>query len=379
MPEGLNVVAEPLGAAAHRLLSSAAARWTAGSVDRAFVAFLRAQTARARRRERGSSESFERRLERLQQQAARIEARLATAGVELFPSARKIAPRRHHERFLEPRCAVQDVAWPSDYQPLLPELHERYRRHPQNLRGAAQLWLHRSPRPMAILIHGYMGGDYAVEARVWPLRWLFRAGLDLALFVLPLHGARAISGRRGPPPFPSRDPRMSNEGLCHAIGDLRDLVGWLRRRGHPAVGVMGMSLGAYTAALAATFIPKLDFVVPIVPLASLADFAREQGRLDPDPRREALEMAALERVHRAVSPLERTSILERGRMLIVAGDSDRITPASHADRLALRFDAPVTRWPGGHLLQLGRMACFREVLRLLTDQAILPAPPEAPS
>ena len=63
------------------------------------------------------------------------------------------------------------------------------------------------------------------------------------------------------------------------MGDLRDFIGWLREKGHPQVGVMGMSLGGYTTSLLATLENDLAFAVPMIPLASLADFARDQGRL----------------------------------------------------------------------------------------------------
>ena len=130
-----------------------------------------------------------------------------------------------------------------------------------------------------------MGGHHAFEQRVWPVEWLGRLGLDVALFVLPFHGRRADPTRKRPPPFPGSDPRMTNEGFRQTVADLGDLMYWLRARGHPAVGVMGMSLGGYTTALFATVEPELAFAVPIIPLASLADFARDQRRLGATPNK----------------------------------------------------------------------------------------------
>jgi pimeloyl-ACP methyl ester carboxylesterase len=57
--------------------------------------------------------------------------------------------------------------------------------------------------------------------------------------------------------------------------------------------------------------------------------------------------------------------------LILAGEADRITPASHAERLAAHFGAPVRVFPGGHLLQFGRAEGFREVARMLRDLELL--------
>src|SRR6185369_17321605 len=101
------------------------------------------------------------------------------------------------------------------------------------------------------------------------------------LFTLPFHGSRVRAGRGAVPEFPGEDPRLNVEGFRQAVFDLRNLIHFLLGRGHPRVGVIGMSLGGYLAALSASLEPRLDFVVPIIPLSSLADFAREQGSLSP--------------------------------------------------------------------------------------------------
>jgi pimeloyl-ACP methyl ester carboxylesterase len=219
---------------------------------------------------------------------------------------------------------------------------------------------------VAILIHGYLAGRYELEQRVWPIEWFDRIGFDVALFVLPFHAVRGAPGRTGKaPPFPGSDPRMSNEGFRQAMGDLSDLLHWFRGREHRAVGVMGMSLGGYTASLFATVEPLLAFAVPIIPLASLADFAREQGRLGDNPHETELQHRALERVHRVVSPLHRKPLVEPESVLVVGARADRITPVDHARRLAHHFGAPLESWHGGHLLQFGRGEKFKRIGRML--------------
>ncbi len=176
-----------------------------------------------------------------------------------------------------------DLSWASDYQPFVSALAERYARTTENHVAGVRLLSSGEGRPVAILIHGYMAGSYQVEQRLWPLRRLLRSGYDVALFTLPFHGVRANVARRGAPEFPGADPRFTNEGFRQVILDLRNFVRWLRERGHPEIGVMGMSLGGYTAALLATVEAGLSFCVPVIPLASLADFAREQGELSSAP------------------------------------------------------------------------------------------------
>src|SRR5260221_165757 len=82
------------------------------------------------------------------------------------------------------------------------------------------------------------------------------------------------------------------------------LAGFLRARGAPTVGAMGMSLGGYSTALFATVDDALGFAVPIIPLASIADFARDQGRLG-DAAQSKEQHKALEAANRVVSPLAR--------------------------------------------------------------------------
>ncbi len=147
--------------------------------------------------------------------------------------------------------------------------------------------------------------------------------------------------------------------------DIRSLAGYLRGRGAPSVGVMGMSLGGYLTSLLATLVGDLSFAIPIIPLASFADFARDQQRFgDGGQGPQAVEQyRAYDGAMRVVSPLARPSRLPPDRVLILAAEHDRITPKAHAERLAAHFSAPLIVFPGGHLLQFGRGDAFRQVGR----------------
>jgi pimeloyl-ACP methyl ester carboxylesterase len=295
----------------------------------------------------------------------------ALPGDAFFPEPRVIEPALRERRGSAGSLARTDVNWPSIATSYLPEVHEQYFRTVQNHQAIARLLTRGAPRPVAILIHGYMMGRLAIEERVWPVAELDALGLDCAFIVLPFHAARADPHRNGQPEFPGRDPRFSNEGFRQAITELRELATFLRRRGHPAVGIMGMSLGAYTAALAATVEAKLDFIVPMIPLASLPDFALEQGNLPEAPEPRALEHHLLERAHRLVSPLDRSPLVSPDRVLVIGAKADRITPLSHARRLANHFKAPLATFGGGHLLQLGRGVAMQRVGELLRGLGIL--------
>ena len=259
---------------------------------------------------------------------------------------------------------VVDLTWPSERPTFVPDVAEKYLASRENRKAHAR-WFrgHGKNRPAIILLHGYLGGAPAFEERAWPVAAFVRRGLDVVLFALPFHGPRG-DGRR--PKFPGSDPRITIEGFRQAIFDLDALIGFLRRQGAPHVGAMGMSLGGYTTALAATVLPDLDFAAPFVPLASLADFARDDGRFVGTDEDRDEQHRLLENAHAVVSPLARSLRTPRARTLVFGAERDAITPIAHAEKLASHFGVPLTRMPGSHLVQVGRGDAFRQLLAMLS-------------
>ena len=286
-----------------------------------------------------------------------------------FAEPRAIAPGERHVRAMAQGGVVTDLSWQSGFTLLDPEVTERYASARENGIAVARRYQRGQPRPAVIMIHGYMAGPFAFEERIWPLSRLDQAGFDVLLFTLPFHGLRVRAGRGAVPEVPGEDPRLNVEGFRQAVFDLQNLISWLLAQGHPRVGAIGMSLGGYTAALLATVEPRLDFVVPIVPLSSLADFAREQGWLSPIADEAAAQHALLESIYRRVNPIARPALVPPERCLVVAAKADRVTPTAHARRLAVHLRAPLHSFYGGHLLQLGRAEAFERVIELITDAA----------
>ena len=324
------------------------------------LAAMRAARVLAYRRRRGKK-----RIPRDTTERLRALAQIAASyppGADFYPEPRAIVPDARVVERLE-GGRLLELGWPSDRPRWLPELQEPMQDR-RNDRAVARLWAHTEPRRAIVLIHGYMAGQWDVERRLWPADRLYRRGWDVALLVLPYHAVRGGARRFTTPRFPSGDPRRTNEGFRQIVGDLRDLAAWLRAEGSPSVGVMGMSLGGYTAALAATVDPTLAFVVPVIPLASVPDFARDRGHLGRG-RDADRQHAALERAHRLVSPLHRAPLIPPERTFVVAAAGDRITPIHHAERLAAHLGATTHVWPGSHLLQVGRDGAYRRVERFL--------------
>lgn len=339
-----------------RVLGSAAA-----AVDRMATAAVSAHAQRAgHSRERPHAD----RLRTLERLAARFrDAELAG----FFAEPRAIVPGERLVRTLPQGGVVTDLSWQSGFTTIDPEVSERYASARENSVAVARRYQRGQQRPAVIMIHGYMAGPFAFEERIWPLSRLAQAGFDVVLFTLPFHGLRVRAGRGAVPEFPGEDPRLNVEGFRQAVFDLQNLIGWLLAQGHPRVGAIGMSLGGYTAALLATVEPRLDFVVPVIPLSSLSDFAREQGSLSPMAEEAAAQHALLESIYRRVNPVARPALVPPERCLVVSAKADRVTPAAHARRLSVHLRAPLQSFYGGHLLQLGRGEAFDRVIELMTD------------
>jgi len=345
----------------------------ASVVDRAFVSFMRSRGRSESARADATSHSD--RISRLAQIHEVYEGdALITDTARFFPPP----PKVELESTKRVRTGVFELAWPSAFAPFLDAVSERYLARIENRTARARLYLGDpsdpstvTSRPAVIAIHGYMGGQWLLEENQWPIEWLVRKrGLDVALPVLPFHAGRA-GAHRGAPGFPSSDPRITNEGFRQAVADLRVLARVLRDRGAPAVGVMGMSLGGYTSALLATVTDEIDFVMPMIPLASIADFAREQGRLGTTDEETNEQHAALERANWVVSPLARPLAIPPHRALIVAAEYDRITPVAHAARLAKHFGCEMMTIAGGHLVQIGRADAFRGLATMLEREGLI--------
>lgn len=306
----------------------------------------------------------------LMARAARAAEYFATVGERGFfqepEPIQPVATPSPHGRFTS-------LTWPSTYRVYARDLERRYLYHQENAYNSVRLFRPGRPRPIAVLVHGYMGGALAIEQRIWPISWLDTLGFDAALFTLPFHGERSPSDS-ATPLYPQSDIRLNVEFFRQSVTDLCCLVHWLRGEGHPGVGLMGMSLGGYVSALTATVDATLQFLVPIIPLACLADFAREQGRV-PRGARQAMDyQKTLKAAYRLVSPLARAPRIGPERVLVVAGRADRVTPPHHARSLAHHFRAPLESWNGGHLLQFGRAKSLQRVGTFLRRVSAAAAP-----
>jgi pimeloyl-ACP methyl ester carboxylesterase len=268
---------------------------------------------------------------------------------------------------------VLDLAFPSTYRPFLRAHLEDHARLRENLTVHGRLYTNGDGRPVLVCLHGWGGGAYWLEERAFAVEYWLRRGYDVVLFQLPHHGRRLPAGRGRGSLFPSADVVRTNEAFGQAISDLRALRELAERRGAPAVGAIGMSLGGYTTALWATVDPHLAFAVPWIPAVDMADLMWRHGEDSPARRRAiaaGVDAELLREVFAVHAPTTRPPLIAPERRMIVAGQGDRITPPDQAERLWRHWGECAIHWfPGGHLAQVGRADAFRAVRRHLDPLA----------
>lgn len=222
--------------------------------------------------------------------------------------------------------------------------------------------------PATVLaLHGFTMGWPRLDALALFASHWYRAGLDVALLTLPHHGPRTPRGARfSGEAFAVPHVARLGEAVREAVYEIGLVTRWLRRASGAPVGLLGLSLGGYLAALCAGLHDDLAFVVPMAPPVCMGDLAWRFFERTAHARRggpAALTAQALRRAFRVHSPLAHPLRVPRERVLIVAGRGDRIVPPEHPAALWRHWREPALHWfSGSHLAPFGRGRIVAAVL-----------------
>jgi len=230
-------------------------------------------------------------------------------------------------------------------------------------------WIHEPPRGRATIVglHGFSMGYPRIDAFALFAAQCFEAGFDVALVTLPFHGPRTppdarFSGERFAMPQVAR----LNEAVRQAIYEIHVVTSWLRQQTGGRVGLLGLSLGGYLAALMAGLRPDLDFVIPMVPPVCFGDLAWRffsQSRYYRGEQSAAFSHEELRAMYRVHSPLTYARCVERSRLLILAGRGDQIVPPEHPHALWRHWGEPEIYWfSGSHLAPFRRRLLAAKIL-----------------
>lgn len=289
------------------------------------------------------------------------------------PSTCPDVQRRPVRVIAAPKEAITEtLTFASHYRTLNPALQEKFDQLDRNNTVWAQYWRHGDrPRPTLCVIHGFILDAYSVNSRFFHLNNFFRQGYDIVLCTLPFHGARKQRWA------PYSGHGVFSYGACHlneavlqGVHDFRLLLNWLESQGVEKAGVTGISFGGYTAALLAATEERLQFSIPIVPVASMTDvilqWAPVSLLIKLGLRMAGISIPEARHVMAVQSPLSWKPKLPRDRLMIIGGAGDRVVPPKHARLLWDHWDHPRLHWfPGNHLIHMDQVVYLKDMAHFI--------------
>lgn len=237
----------------------------------------------------------------------------------------------------------------------------------ENTTSYVRLWSHETQKPSrltVVAIHGWTMGDQRVNSLAFLPGVLYRLGFNVALVELPFHGRRKPSGLPDDVPlFPSVDPIRTCLSIAHALYDLRLLREYLIGEGLDRIATIGMSLGAYVAAVWASR-DALDRALYAVPLVSMGAMAA--SLLEATQTSDLSEEFLLD-LYSDHFPLRSEPHTQQERMMVIGGQGDHLVPKAQISQLQALWPRVPIKWAsGGHSAPTNREGAFLDVVQFLS-------------
>jgi pimeloyl-ACP methyl ester carboxylesterase len=270
---------------------------------------------------------------------------------------------REHARRDRPEGSVVTREFTTQYRPF--HCSDSWPVCVENDRVVVEHWQHHpeTPRATVIALHGFTMGTAWIDAHVLMASRWFAQGFDVALVALPFHGPRAPSTARfSGEHFGSWDVARVNESVRRAVHDVDLVRRWIAAESGRPVGILGLSLGGYLAALMAELRDDWAFVIPLVPAVSLDALACSIAKLDGPVMEPPIPFAELRAAYAVHSPLTHALAVPRERVLIVGARGDCIVPPEHPYALWRHWGEPAIHWySGSHIAPFNRARLMTRV------------------
>jgi hypothetical protein len=245
------------------------------------------------------------------------------------------------------------VSWPSGYEPYEEE-PGRDRWLANHANRTAHAWVIRAgaDRPWLVCVHGFGVGVPTADFFAFRAKRLSRElGVNLLFPVLPYHGPRR-NGVVGGAELISQNLHGFVYGMAQGVWDIRRAISWIRSQGGARIGVYGMSLGAYAAALLASLEDGLELVIAGAPLSDFPDLLLHHSPPAVLRRAEQHGIAQdqLADMFRVVSPLAAPPKASPERLYLFGGLGDRMATPEQAHKLWVHWNRPMVHWyEGSHI------------------------------
>jgi pimeloyl-ACP methyl ester carboxylesterase len=225
-------------------------------------------------------------------------------------------------------------------------------------------------RPAIILLHGWNAEmQYHWLFPFWG-QILARAGVNAFAFELPYHASRRPRAANVIRNFFSGDLLHVMHATRQTLGDLRALARGLYASGAPSVGVWGVSLGGWIAALALTHQPELTSGVLVTPVVRMDRAFRELPFCE--PMRNGLEKIDHD-LFAPLNPVSHRPLCDERNVLIVSSKHDLFAPAETIDELERAWRCEMWRLNHGHITVLVSSRQMRRVVKWVAARQNVPA------
>jgi dienelactone hydrolase len=205
-------------------------------------------------------------------------------------------------------------------------------------------------RPGVIVLH-ILGGDFDLS-RLF-CRMLASNGVSALFMKMPYYGERRQPGSEAR--MISMDPAETVRGMTQAVLDVRQAAAWLSAQDHVdprQLGIMGISLGGITSALAAGIEPRFSKVCLILAGGDMGEVAWTSAEMAPLRKRWAESGGTKESLFAALAPVDpiRYAKPVAGRkILMLNARHDEVVPPACTESLWRAYGKPeIIWWDAGH-------------------------------
>lgn len=222
--------------------------------------------------------------------------------------------------------------------------------------------------PTVLLLHALMSvsdvGYRRLAARFNKLGW------NAVFMHLPYHYERRVPGYLNGEPAMTADLVRNGETLRQGVGELRQLMAWLRLRGCREFGLFGSSYGAWTGALLAPLEDDISFIALLQPIADV-EHAVWKSPAGSTIRRllkkNGIHEGMTARHKHLSSPLHATPRTPPARIILASGAYDHIAPPDRVEALAKAWGGcRVITSPQGHFGYVAAREMFEAVEKMIS-------------
>jgi dienelactone hydrolase len=205
-------------------------------------------------------------------------------------------------------------------------------------------------KPGVIVLH-ILGGDFDL-ARLFA-RALAGRGINALFLKMPYYGEREQPG--DPTRMISIDPHLTVKGMTQAVLDIRRAAAWLAAREEVTddqIGIMGISLGGITGALACSIEPRFTKACLLLAGGDMGQVAwtstemtelREKWTADGHTKEELFEIL------KQVDPVTYARPVPGRKILMLNASKDEVVPPACTESLWRAFGEPeIVWWDAGH-------------------------------